>query len=149
MPQCNQCGKPAIVEYHTHPLCVEHYRMMMQIEHSHLSWLAANLNRVQGELEAEAGGFVRHSYKGGLDPTEFFFNAITGRDTIMDTSMRTPKSGYLQRRLVNALQDLKVGYDSTVRDASGRIVQFIYGADGIDVSKSDYGKLLIPKGEIK
>ena len=95
-----------------------------------------------------AGGFVRHSYKGGLTPTEFFFNAITGRDTIMDTSMRTPKSGYLQRRLVNALQDLKIAYDSTVRDASGRIVQFVYGADGIDVSKSDNGKLLIPKEEV-
>lgn len=101
-----------------------------------------------GDIGPEAGGFVRHSYKGGLTPTEFFFNAITGRDTIMDTSMRTPKSGYLQRRLINALQDVKVVYDNTVRDASGRIVQFLYGADGIDVSKSDNGKLLIPKEEV-
>jgi len=101
-----------------------------------------------GDVGPAAGGFVRHSYKGGLTPTEFFFNAITGRDTIMDTSMRTPKSGYLQRRLINALQDLKVEYDMTVRDASGRIVQFIYGGDGIDVAKSDNGKLLIPKEEV-
>ena len=101
-----------------------------------------------GDVGPAAGGFVRHSYKGGLTPTEFFFNAITGRDTIMDTSMRTPKSGYLQRRLVNALQDLKVTYDNMIRDASGRIVQFKYGGDGIDVSKSDNGKLLIPKEEV-
>ncbi len=106
---------------------------------SHFKW---------GDVGPAAGGFVRHSYKGGLNPTEFFFNAITGRDTIMDTSMRTPKSGYLQRRLVNALQDLKVEYDRTVRDASGRIVQFVYGGDGIDVSKSDNGKLLIPKEDV-
>lgn len=103
----------------------------------------------KGDIRPAARGFIRHSYKGGLNPHEFFFNAITGRDTIMDTSMRTPKSGYLQRRLINALQDLSVAYDNTVRNASGTIVQFEYGGDGIDVSKSDNGKLLIPKEEIR
>lgn len=102
----------------------------------------------RGDIRPNTSGFVKNSYKSGLNPTEFFFNAITGRDTIMDTSMRTPKSGYLQRRLINALQDLKVVYDGTVRDASNNIVQFMYGADGIDVAKSDNGKLLIPKEEI-
>ena len=106
---------------------------------SHFKW---------GDVGPAAGGFVRHSYKSGLTPTEFFFNAITGRDTIMDTSMRTPKSGYLQRRLINAMQDLKVNYDHTVRNASGNIIQFVYGADGIDVSKSNNGKLLIPQNEV-
>ncbi len=103
----------------------------------------------KGELGPASGGFVRHSYKGGLNPVEFFFNSITARDTMMDTSMRTPKSGYLQRRLINALQDIKVGYDRTVRNASGKILQFKYGGDGIDVTKSDHGKLLIPVEEIK
>lgn len=102
----------------------------------------------KGDMGSAAGGFVRHSYKGGVNPIEFFFNAITGRDTVMDTSMRTPRSGYLQRRLINALQDLKVCYDETVRNASGKIIQFDYGADRIDVSKSDNGVLLIPKEEI-
>ena len=102
----------------------------------------------RGDMGPAAGGFVRHSYKGGLNPTEFYFNAITGRDTIMDTSMRTPKSGYLQRRLINAMQDVKVTYDGTVRNASGHIIQFEYGGDGLDVSKSDGGDLLIPKEEI-
>jgi len=103
----------------------------------------------KGDIRPAARGFVKNSYKTGINPYEFFFNAITGRDTIMDTSMRTPKSGYLQRRLINALQDIKVVYDNTVRNASGRIVQFEYGGDGIDVSKSDNGKLLIPRTEIK
>jgi hypothetical protein len=59
MSQCSQCEKPAIVDYNGHPLCVEHYRMMVQASHSILSWQAANLNMVRSELEAEAGGFVR------------------------------------------------------------------------------------------
>ncbi len=94
-----------------------------------------------GDIGLRARGFIRHSYKAGIDPIEFFFNAITGRDSMMDTSMRTPKSGYMQRRLINALQDLRVEYDKTVRDSRGVIVQFLYGEDGIDVSKSDNGTI--------
>ena len=103
----------------------------------------------RGDISPPARGFIRHSYKGGLNTQEFFFNAMGGRDGIMDTSMRTPKSGYLQRRLINALQDIKVCYDNTVRSASGRIIQFSYGGDGIDVTKSDNGQLLIPHEDLK
>jgi DNA-directed RNA polymerase subunit A' len=92
-----------------------------------------------------ARGFVRHSYKQGLNPVEFFFHAMTGRDSLMDTALRTPKSGYLYRRLANALQDLKVEYDGTVRDANRTIVQFKYGDDNIDVSKSEGGTINIKK----
>jgi DNA-directed RNA polymerase subunit A' len=97
----------------------------------------------KNDLGPEAHGFIRHGYKGGLNPFEFFFHAISGRDSMMDTSMRTPKSGYMQRRLVNALQDLKLNFDKTVRDSSGTIVQFAYGEDGIDVTKSDGGNINI------
>ncbi|MFH1270412.1 MAG: hypothetical protein ABII03_02155 [Nanoarchaeota archaeon] len=89
----------------------------------------------RGNLGPEARGFIKSSFLKGLKPTEFFFGAITGRDAIMDTALRTPKSGYLYRRLVSALQDLKVEYDMTVRDASENIVQFMYGDDGKDVSR--------------
>jgi len=57
---------------------------------------------------------VKASYKGGLSPTEYFFHAIGGREGLVDTAVRTSQSGYLQRRLVNALQDLEVQYDGTV-----------------------------------
>lgn len=87
------------------------------------------------DLSPKARGFIRNSYLEGLDPQEFFFGSMTGRDSLMDTALRTPKSGYLYRRLANALQDLKVEYDKTLRDASGKIVQFEYGEDGKDVSK--------------
>jgi len=99
----------------------------------------------RGDLGAESRGFVRHSYKRGLNPVEFFFHAMTGRDSLMDTALRTPKSGYLYRRLANALQDLKVEYDYTVRDANKTIIQFVYGDDNIDVSKSENGTIDVKK----
>lgn len=94
----------------------------------------------KGDVGSDAKGFIKSSFFEGLKPTEFFFGAITGRDGLMDTALRTPKSGYLYRRLVSALQDLKVEYDGTVRDASQNIVQFAYGGDGRDVSELHTGK---------
>ncbi len=99
----------------------------------------------QNDLSPVARGFVRHSYKKGLNPVEFFFHAMTGRDSLMDTALRTPKSGYLYRRLANAMQDLKIEYDFTVRDANQSIVQFNYGDDCLDVTKSDGGTIDIKK----
>ena len=93
----------------------------------------------KGDLGSESHGFIQNGFKQGLNPFEFFFGSITGRDSLMDTALRTPKSGYLYRRLSNALQDLKVEYDYTVRDASKKIIQFKYGEDGVDVSKSEEG----------
>ena len=93
----------------------------------------------KGDLGPAAHGFIADGFKKGLNPKEFFFASMTGRDSLMDTALRTPKSGYLYRRLANALQDLKVEYDNTVRDSSRKIIQFEYGEDRIDVSKSDGG----------
>ena len=107
------------------------------------------------DLGAKAHGFIRSNFKTGLKPYEFFFGAMTGRDALMDTALRTPKSGYLYRRLSNAMQDLKVEYDGSVREASSRIVQFSYGEDGLDVTKTKNGVLDVQKvihevvGEIK
>jgi len=98
----------------------------------------------EGDLSAKAHGFIRNNYKSGLNPVEFFFGAMTGRDALMDTALRTPKSGYLYRRLANAMQDLKVDYDRSVRDAANNIVQFTYGDDGLDVSLTKKGALDIP-----
>ncbi len=93
------------------------------------------------DLSPKARGFIRNNFKSGLAPNEFFFGAMTGRDALMDTALRTPKSGYLYRRLSNAMQDLKVEYDGTVRDAGSKIVQFEYGEDGLDVSKTKAGEI--------
>jgi DNA-directed RNA polymerase subunit A' len=93
----------------------------------------------QGDLGAEARGFVKHSYKDGLTPTEFFFHSMGGREGIVDTAVRTSRSGYMQRRLINALEDIKVTEDRTVRNTADSIVQVLYGEDGIDPSRSIQG----------
>src|SRR6056297_673806 len=92
------------------------------------------------DLSAEAHGFVENSYRGGLTPREFFFHAMGGREGLVDTAVRTSKSGYLQRRLINALSELEAQYDGTVRDTSGTVVQFEFGEDGtspVRVSSND------------
>jgi len=89
----------------------------------------------KGDLSPKARGFIRSAFIKGLRPDEFFFGAITGRDALMDTALRTPKSGYLYRRLANALQDMRVEYDGTIRDSGNNVIQFQYGVDGYDVSK--------------
>ncbi len=92
-------------------------------------------------LGPEAHGFISNGFRSGLNPFEFFFNVMSGRESLMDKSLRTRHSGYLERRLMNALQDLKVEYDFTVRDNRKVIIQFTPGEDGIDPAKSDWGKL--------
>jgi len=99
----------------------------------------------KGDLSPAAHGFIKRGFKHGLKPHEFFFMGMTGRDSLMDTALRTPKSGYLYRRLANAMQDLKVEYDLTVRDASKKIVQFDYGEDGMDVSRSEDGQVNVQR----
>jgi DNA-directed RNA polymerase subunit A' len=92
----------------------------------------------RGDVSAEAEGFVRSNFKRGLRPTEYFFHSMGGREGLVDTAIRTGRSGYMQRRLVNALQDLVVFPDGTVRGDGGGIVQFTYGEDGIDPMKKGY-----------
>ncbi len=94
----------------------------------------------KNDLGAKSRGFVSSSYRRGLNPIEFFFHAMGGREGLVDTAVRTSTSGYMQRRLINALQDIKVEYDGTVRNAVGELIQFRYGDDDIDPAKSDHGK---------
>src|SRR5881296_236699 len=92
------------------------------------------------DANPDAKGFVKSNYRDGLSPLEFFFHAMGGREGLVDTAVRTQQSGYMQRRLINALEHLKIEYDSTVRDSRGNIIQVRYGEDGVDVAKSDHGK---------
>jgi len=93
----------------------------------------------RGDLGADARGFVSSSYKRGLSPTEYFFHSMGGRESLVDTAVRTSRSGYMQRRLINALEDLKVAEDGTVRNTAGTVIEFKYGEDGIDPTRSYQG----------
>ena len=93
----------------------------------------------KGDLGAQAKGFVASCYKTGLNPTEYFFHSMGGREGLVDTAVRTSRSGYMQRRLINALEDVKVENDGTVRHSGGQIIQFMYGEDGVDPARSTNG----------
>ena len=95
----------------------------------------------RGVKGAEEKGFVSSSFKQGLQPTEFFMLSVSGRESLVDTAVRTSKSGYMQRRLINAMDDLKVSEDEngSVRNTADRIIQFEYGEDGIDPARSRKG----------
>ena len=82
-----------------------------------------------------ARGFVKNSYISGLTAPELFFHAMGGRMGLIDTAVKTSQTGYIQRRLVKGLEDLKVEYDGTVRNNMGKIIQFTYGEDGIDTTR--------------
>lgn len=77
-------------------------------------------------------GFVKNSFYSGLEPTEFLFHAISGREGLVDTAVKTAETGYMSRRLMKSLEDLSTQYDDTVRTSSGSVVQFQYGADSLD-----------------
>ncbi|KAG6853308.1 DNA-directed RNA polymerase II subunit rpb1 [Blastosporella zonata] len=84
------------------------------------------------DFSPEARGFVENSYLRGLTPQEFFFHAMAGREGLIDTAVKTAETGYIQRRLVKALEDVMVCYDGTVRNSLGDLIQFVYGEDGMD-----------------
>ena len=82
-----------------------------------------------------ARGFIENSYISGLTAPELFFHAMGGRIGLIDTAVKTSQTGYIQRRLIKGLEDLKVEYDMTVRNNMGKIVQFAYGDDGFESTK--------------
>jgi len=84
------------------------------------------------DYSPESKGFVENSYLRGLTPQEFFFHAMAGREGLIDTAVKTAETGYIQRRLVKALEDVMVQYDGSARNSVGDIIQFTYGEDGLD-----------------
>ncbi|KAG8633988.1 DNA-directed RNA polymerase III subunit 1 isoform X3 [Manihot esculenta] len=84
-----------------------------------------------------AKGFVANSFYSGLTATEFFFHTMGGREGLVDTAVKTADTGYMSRKLIKGLEDLSIQYDNTVRNASGCIVQFLYGDDGLDPAKME------------
>ena len=100
----------------------------------------------------ESRGFVGNCYLIGLTPTEFFFHAMGGREGLIDTAVKTAETGYIQRRLVKAMEDVMVKYDGTVRNSLGDVIQFLYGEDGMDatyIEKQPFDHLLLSNQELE
>ncbi|KAJ3090513.1 hypothetical protein HK102_003478 [Quaeritorhiza haematococci] len=84
---------------------------------------------------AKAGGYITGRFLTGIKPSEYFFHCMAGREGLIDTAVKTSRSGYLQRCLIKGLEGLHVAYDGTVRDSDGSVIQFRYGEDALDVVK--------------
>ena len=92
---------------------------------------------------SEARGFVENSFISGQTPQEYFFHAMGGREGLIDTAVKTSETGYIQRKLMKSMEDLRVDYDFSVRNNSGCIIQFIYGEDGMDSISVESQSLII------
>ncbi|KAF9955063.1 hypothetical protein BGZ65_003616, partial [Modicella reniformis] len=87
------------------------------------------------DTSARAGGYIAGRFLTGIRPQEYYFHCMAGREGLIDTAVKTSRSGYLQRCLIKHLEGLKVAYDQTVRDSDGSVLQFHYGEDSLDVIK--------------
>ena len=67
------------------------------------------------ELSARAGGYITDRFLTGVRPPDFYFHCMAGREGLVDTAVKTSRSGYLQRCLIKHLEPLQVAYDHTVR----------------------------------
>lgn len=90
------------------------------------------------ESSLRAGGYIVDRFLTGVRPQEYFFHAMAGREGLIDTAVKTSRSGYLQRCLIKGMEGLRVEYDTSVRDSDGSVIQFLYGEDGLDITKATY-----------
>jgi DNA-directed RNA polymerase II subunit RPB1 len=105
----------------------------------------------RGEQSPESRGFIQHSFIDGLNPMEFFFHSMSGREGVIDTAIKTADSGYISRKLMKALEDFSVDYYNKVVNSGGQIIQFLYGDDGIDpvyVERQKFKTMLLSLKEI-
>ncbi|KAK6632552.1 hypothetical protein RUM43_013320 [Polyplax serrata] len=93
------------------------------------------------ETKPCAGGYIDNRFMTGICPQEFFFHCMAGREGLIDTAVKTSRSGYLQRCLIKHLEGVRVCYDGTVRDHDGTVIQFAYGGDGMEIQKSTFFKI--------
>lgn len=94
------------------------------------------------ETAPRAGGFVAQRFLTGIRPQEYYFHCMAGREGLIDTAVKTSRSGYLQRCLIKHLEGISVQYDYTVRNSDGSIIQFNYGEDSLDVTRQKHLKQL-------
>lgn len=90
------------------------------------------------DTDIRAGGYIVNRFLTGIRPQEYYFHHMAGREGLIDTAVKTSRSGYLQRCLIKGMEGLTVSYDSSVRDSDGTLVQFLYGEDGLDIAKQKY-----------
>ncbi|KAB8345883.1 hypothetical protein FH972_022938 [Carpinus fangiana] len=87
------------------------------------------------DTSLRAGGYITDRFLTGVRPQEYYFHAMAGREGLIDTAVKTSRSGYLQRCLVKGLEGLRAEHDGSVRDSDGTMIQTLYGEDGLEIIK--------------
>ncbi|KAK9466231.1 hypothetical protein V1512DRAFT_276670 [Lipomyces arxii] len=90
------------------------------------------------DTSAKSGGYIASRFFSGIKPQEFYFHCMAGREGLIDTAVKTSRSGYLQRCLIKQLEGVRTQYDNTVRDSDGTLVQFLYGGDAVEVIQESH-----------
>lgn len=90
------------------------------------------------ETDSMAGGYIKGRFYSGIKPQEYYFHCMAGREGLIDTAVKTSRSGYLQRCLTKQLEGVHISYDNSVRDGDGSLIQFLYGGDAVDVTKESH-----------
>lgn len=90
------------------------------------------------ETDARAGGYIKGRFYSGIRPQEYYFHCMAGREGLIDTAVKTSRSGYLQRCLTKQLEGVHTAYDNSVRDGDGSLLQFLYGGDAVDTTKQSH-----------
>jgi len=107
-------------------------RIPLLLNHGKRSLQHYPFENISPEMEYESRGFVSSSFIKGMNPREFYFHSTTGREGVSDTAMGTATSGYIQRRIIKLTEDMRIQYDGTVRDVTGRLYQMAYDESGFD-----------------
>lgn len=110
-------------------------RVKYQLNNGTRSLVHYPFGKLPKKQEYESTGFIRHCFVKGLNPKEYFFHCMSGREGVTQTAMGTARSGYMQRRIIKLCEDIHITYDGTVRDQSGKVYQFIFGGNGYDPRK--------------
>lgn len=80
-----------------------------------------------------AHGFIKNNYFTGLDPVEYYFQAIAGRFAQMLKSIKTADTGYFQRCFIKMLENVFSAHDNSIRNSFGSVIEYLYGGDGFNV----------------
>lgn len=93
------------------------------------------------DLRPESHGLILGNFINGLNPAEYFMHAMSGREGVISTAIKTGITGYIQRKLIKVMEDLRVFYDNTVRNANNFIISHVYAGDSFDAAKLEREKL--------
>lgn len=79
---------------------------------------------------AKAHGMIYSNFMYGMDSHEFFNHLRCSRSGLVDTAVKTSKTGYIHRKVAKSLEDMTTNMLGQVVNTQGEILQMSFGYDG-------------------